>query len=218
MRTRQRREEEKAQRREALIDAAEKVFRKTGYERATMDDVARHARVSRALVYLYFRNKNELQLAVCLRGLLVLRQRFEAAAGSAVRGIDQVAAIGRAYFDFAEQQPVYFDALARFEIQQFAPDDGSELQRSTFEAGMAVHGVTISALQCGIADGSVRSDIDALLTSISLWAFTHGMIQLAQNKGGMLEEMQIGVARFIDYAFGLGLHAVQNTSKTGRRR
>ena len=82
---RQRREEEKEQRREAIVDAAELVFTESGFDAAKMEDVARQARVSRALVYLYFRNKAELHLAICARALTLLRERFVAAAATHAR-------------------------------------------------------------------------------------------------------------------------------------
>src|SRR3546814_9546101 len=76
-----------------------------------MDDVARKARVSRALVYLYFKNKIELQFAICLRALNLLREQLAAAAETPPRGDDKIAAIGAAYMRFAEQHPLYFATL-----------------------------------------------------------------------------------------------------------
>ncbi|HEY9664016.1 MAG TPA: helix-turn-helix domain-containing protein, partial [Allocoleopsis sp.] len=75
----ERREEEKERRRETILDAAEHVFALKGFDAATMDQVARKARVSRALVYVYFKDKTALQLGVCIRGLKILRQAFESA-------------------------------------------------------------------------------------------------------------------------------------------
>src|SRR3546814_19426276 len=78
-----------------------------------MDDVARKARVSRALVYLYFKNKIELQFAICLRALTLLREQLAAAAETPPRGDDKIAAIGAAYMRFAEQHPLYFATLSK---------------------------------------------------------------------------------------------------------
>ena len=48
----------------------------------TMDEVARKARLSRALLYVYFQNKPDLLLAICERALASLHARFEAALGA----------------------------------------------------------------------------------------------------------------------------------------
>lgn len=49
-----------AERREALLDAAHAAFARTGFRRTSMEDVAREAGVSRAALYLHFRNKEEV--------------------------------------------------------------------------------------------------------------------------------------------------------------
>lgn len=49
-----------AERRDALLDAAHAAFARTGFRRTSMEDVAREAGVSRAALYLHFRNKEEL--------------------------------------------------------------------------------------------------------------------------------------------------------------
>jgi TetR/AcrR family transcriptional regulator len=48
------------ERRDAIIQSAIKVFARMGYERATMDDLVSEAGCSKALVYLYWKNKAEL--------------------------------------------------------------------------------------------------------------------------------------------------------------
>ena len=111
----ERREEEKERRREEILDAAELVFSEKGFDAATMDQVARKARVSRALVYVYFKDKAALHLAICLRGLRILREMFEAARNQHATGDNQIRAIGQAYMQFSEEYPTHFAAMSRFE-------------------------------------------------------------------------------------------------------
>lgn len=55
-----RRAERKEKRREALIDAALRVFSRVGFATAKMDDVAEEAGTSKGTVYLYFESKEHL--------------------------------------------------------------------------------------------------------------------------------------------------------------
>lgn len=48
------------QRRDALLDAGEELFRERGVDDVSMQDIAEHAGVTRALLYHYFRTKAEL--------------------------------------------------------------------------------------------------------------------------------------------------------------
>ena len=84
----ERRQEERDRRRAEIVDAAEALYAEVGWDAVTMDQVARRARLSRALVYVYFRDKSDLHLALVERALDTLRERFEAARAGKDRGID----------------------------------------------------------------------------------------------------------------------------------
>lgn len=45
---------------DAILDAALAVFTDVGYDRATVEEIARHARVSKGTVYLYFTSKKAM--------------------------------------------------------------------------------------------------------------------------------------------------------------
>src|SRR5690606_6491096 len=119
----ERRQEERDRRRTEIVDAAEALYAEVGWDAVTMDQVARRARLSRALVYVYFHDKADLHFALVERSLGELRRRFEAAREGKARGIGQVEAIGRAYLEFARELPHYFDACARY--QAHAGADGT---------------------------------------------------------------------------------------------
>src|SRR5215469_12043530 len=91
------RQEDKERRRAEILDAAEEVAGSVGWDALTMDQVARRARLSRALLYVYFKDKVDLMYGICERGLATLTQRAAAAVGRHRLGLDQIVAIGRAY-------------------------------------------------------------------------------------------------------------------------
>lgn len=221
-RSRARRDEEKEQRREAILDAAQVVFTSQGFEAAKMEDVAREARVSRALVYLYFKNKDDLYFGICVRALNLLRERFEAVRRRPGTGLDQIEGIGRAYMQFADELPCHFMALSRFEAHH--PEDlaPGSAERAVLDAGKAVHAVTVAALQQGMRDGSIRDDLDKpLLVAMTLWGFTHGTIQLAKTKAHFFAEAGVPVSDLMDKATELALQSLKPravTAPTRRRK
>src|ERR1700737_5165931 len=93
----ERRGEEKERRRAEILDAAEALYAKKGWDALTVDQVARSARLSRALVYVYFRDKEELLFAIGERAMRLLRDRFTEAAASHSGGMDRGGATGGAY-------------------------------------------------------------------------------------------------------------------------
>jgi AcrR family transcriptional regulator len=208
----QRRIEERERRRGEILDAAESLYAKEGWESVTVDQVARGARLSRALVYVYFKDKQALLFAVGERAMTLLRDRFIAAAAGPATGVEKIEAIGRAYMAYAFEFPHYFDFCSRFQAYSTstdadAPDLGCEA------AGDEVIGVVVQAIESGIRDGSVRPDIGNPVTfAVTLWAFTHGLIQLAMAKGRDLARYGIGIPDFSKYGFDLLRSMMENSS------
>ena len=62
----------------------------------------------------------------------------------------------------------------------------------------------VQAIETGIRDGSIRADVgDPLLLALTLWAFTHGIIQIAMAKGTDLARRGVAIQDFSNYAFQL---------------
>jgi AcrR family transcriptional regulator len=220
----ERRKEEKLRRRNEILDAAETVAADVGMAAVTMDMVARRARLSRALIYVYFDDKFDLSVALCERGLRLLLQEFQAAAADHPVGLAKVAALGRAYVAFAQQQPLYFEVISLF--QAHAPDSAAQRpnELACKDCGDAVHGVTIAALRHGRADGSIRRDLgDPALVAVTLWGFMHGIIQLVMTKSEVLAGDGLSVRQLVDSAIRLCTRslapvAAARTRGTRRRR
>jgi AcrR family transcriptional regulator len=198
-----RRGEEKERRRAEILDAAEALYAKKGWDALTVDQVARGARLSRALVYVYFRDKEELLFAIGERAMQLLRDRFVAAAAQHPLGMDQVAAIGQAYMAYANEFPHYFDFCSRFHAHSVAVDPGSH-EGACRAAGDEAIGAVVGAIEVGKRDGSIRPDVgESVQLAITLWAFTHGIIQLTIAKGDDLARFGLTIPDFSTYAFGL---------------
>lgn len=73
-----RRQRERSQRRESILRGAERTFVERGYLRATMDDIALAAEVSKPTLYTYFRAKDELLLALVLPILVAIGEELKA--------------------------------------------------------------------------------------------------------------------------------------------
>src|ERR1044072_5281114 len=201
----ERRQEEKEPRRDEIVEAAEELYRELGWDAVTMDSVARRARLSRALVYVYFKDKQDLHFAIAARALDVLRQRFEEATARARTGMDKVEACGRAYMAYAQEFPHFFDACARLEtLSHDGTSEGSPQALPCIECGKRVHDVAVEALATGQRDGSIRAEVgDLQVVSRVLWGFMHGLIQIAINKGEPLAQAGIRVEQLSQQALAL---------------
>lgn len=66
---RARQDTQKLERRQTILDSAWKIFQRSSYESVTMDAVARETSLAKGTLFLYFRTKEELFLAVTAQQL-----------------------------------------------------------------------------------------------------------------------------------------------------
>ena len=75
-------EREKQLRRTNIIDAAEQLFFKDGFDNVSMDQIAQKAELAKGTLYLYFKSREELHYSIVSRVLdmiyKVLKDRYDA--------------------------------------------------------------------------------------------------------------------------------------------
>lgn len=176
----ERKEREKEQRKNDIIDAAEKVFFEKGYENATMDEVADKAELSKGTLYLYFKTKEELHMAVSVRALKILKKMLMNAVSEKNSTWENILAIGRSYVEFAREFQDYFRTILHFENKECM--DHIQQKYAEFAEEADPMSLFIRMLEKGIHDGSVRSDISPSLLAHILWTQTTGVLKLAGMK------------------------------------
>lgn len=210
----ERRQEEKDRRQAEIVDAAEDLYRELGWDAVTMDSVAKRARLSRALVYVYFKDKTDLHFAIALRAMEVLHRRFVESNERVRTGAEKIQAIGRAYMAYGQEFPHYFDACARLELHTPSGSEPGPQEQLCLEAGKRPHEVVVSALRVGQQDGTIRKDLgDLEVTARVLWGFTHGLIQIAMTKADALAQSGISVQQLTQQAIGLIMYSLTGPPK-----
>ncbi|HEY4367960.1 MAG TPA: TetR/AcrR family transcriptional regulator [Steroidobacteraceae bacterium] len=205
----ERRQEEKDRRRTEIVDAAEELYRELGWDAVTMDSVAKRARLSRALVYVYFKDKTDLHFAIAIRALEVLHRRFVESNERARTGADKIQALGRTYIAYAQEFPHYFDACARLELHTPSGEQPTPQEQLCLQAGRLPHEVVVAALRAGQQDGTIRKDLGDLdVTARVLWGFNHGLIQIAMTKADALAQSGISVQQLTQQAINLIMYSL----------
>jgi len=190
MGTAERREREKEERRNSILDAAEEVFSSTGVREASMAEVAERAEVSKGTLYLYFSSKEEIYLGINHRALKILRAMFETVMATGDPGIEKIRGIGRAYYEFSQKHPHYFEAMMHFDAEVTNLEEAGPVGLECHKEGMEVLGLVAQAIRTGIEDGSIRSDLDPMKTAVLLWAQTDGVIRVVARKCGHMKEFE----------------------------
>ncbi|HSL43340.1 MAG TPA: TetR family transcriptional regulator [Anaerolineales bacterium] len=170
--------EEAAVTRATLLKTALAVFSAKGYAAATLDDVAKAAKVTRGAIYWHFKSKadlyNTLVAEFSARGAAVVQEAI-AEGGTLIDILQRV---------FIRQCALIEDdkeARAVMELALFKTGVDPELQagrKKQVEAGNALLLGVTEAMRQGIAQGILRNDIEPADMARAFLAFENGAIQL----------------------------------------
>jgi len=176
MGTEKRKIREKEQRRQAIIDAAETIIFSKGFDRATMIEIAEEAELSKGTLYLYFKNKDELCIAIANRGSKLLNKKIAKIFSEDHSGIKLVKMMGEIYLDFVNNNPGYYNAFVQYEALRDAHElHNSEVAQNCEEKRREVIGLMIRALQIGMQDGTIHDTYDPKELAVLIWASTRGI-------------------------------------------
>lgn len=158
-------ERKKEERRAAILDAAEILIAKQGFESMTMDQVANEADVAKGTLYIYFKNKDTLCAAVNARILKLLNEHIQKQMSLHSSGSEKIVALETALIGFSIQNPQKWKA--RTELYQMKLDDPEDpnVQESLYEANKSVQ-MMAEAYRQGIKEGTMLPDIDPVTTAI----------------------------------------------------
>ena len=170
--------EEAAVTRATLLKTALAVFSAKGYDAATLDDVAKAAKVTRGAIYWHFKSKSDLYNTLVeefsARGAAVVQQAV--AEGGTLIEILRLIFIRQCALIEEDKE-----ARAIIELALFKTGLDPELKagrKKQVEAGNALlEGIT-GAMQQGVDQGLLRNDVDPADMARAFVAFENGVIQL----------------------------------------
>ena len=203
-----RRGKEKQAREAEIVAAAERIFYQKGFDGASMDEVAQAAQFTKRTIYQYFPSKEELYLAVALKGFQLLMIYFEAAVAKGATGFEKIHLSGLAYYQFYQDHPDTFRLTNHCKYLNAGAESPNHPAMQDLEGRMFQMFAT--AIETGKKDGSVRADLDPMKGAYFVVSVSIGFLQLLSETGQMFVE-HYGVDReeFIRFSFDLLCDAIR---------
>ncbi len=198
-----RRDRERLMRENEMMDAAEKVFARCGYEKASVDEIATEAQYTRKTVYQHFQNKEDLYMAVVVRGFKQLLADIQKVENGTECGLDKLKKMGMAYYRFHRQHANTFRLMS---LVGYIKSKGVSVENNQeFEAlNGAITEEMAGAVNEGKQDGSVRNDVN---TAMSIYAaqflITGFFNQLSISGETFTKHCSIDQKTFSDFCIGL---------------
>jgi len=155
------RQERGADTRAAILAAAERIFAEGGLEGARMDAIAAKAGVNKALLYYYFRGKEELYAAILESHLQEFRRR----------ALQILTANGSARSTLLRYMSLHFDFLSQRLIHRLMTTAGQPARRLFQEYSAPLYRKLVEVVERGIRGRELRP-VDSHHTVYSLVALT----------------------------------------------
>lgn len=176
MGVKERREREKSETRDKILDAARELFVAEGYEGVSMRKVAEKIEYSPTAIYVHFADKNELFHELCREDFARLQEVMKSAEMPA-DPIERLRQVGRSYIDFGRRFPNHYIFMF---MTPHPPHELDEEDREIVgNPEVDAYAMLKWSVQQAIDAGRFREQIqDAELISQTLWAAVHGVISL----------------------------------------
>jgi AcrR family transcriptional regulator len=176
MGVKERREREKSETRDKILDAARGLFVTEGYEGVSMRRVAEKIEYSPTAIYVHFADKNELFRELCRQDFARLQEVMQSADMPA-DPIERLRQIGRNYIQFGLRFPNHYVFMFMTPHPPQEPDEEDREIMGNPEKD--AYAMLKWAVQEAINAGCFREEVqDAELVSQTLWASVHGVISL----------------------------------------
>jgi len=96
---------------ELLVGAAETVIARVGYDAVTMGEIAVEAGCATGTLYLYFKDKQQLVMALVERHGRIFRERIEKAMAAAADPLEKLRLATRTFLEYFNQNRDFFKIL-----------------------------------------------------------------------------------------------------------
>jgi AcrR family transcriptional regulator len=183
----ERKERDRADRERLIVVTARELAEQQGWDAVTTRRLAERIEYSQPVLYSHFRGKREIIGAVALQGATEMAAAVRAATAGVAGPRERVAALARAYLDFAAGNPAVYDAMFQLDGGlAYAQEDTPAPLKDAFTA----------LLECL---GEVAGDgvHPGLFTEVC-WAALHGMATLTRSGRVRPEDTELRVELLAD--------------------
>ena len=186
------------------MDAAEKLFCEKGFDATSMDEIAKAAQFTKRTLYQYFANKEDLYYAATLLSFQLLSRYVHDAAGQSGTGLARLRQGGEGYYRFYRDYPDKLRLIGELgQIKKRFSGSGERLAAIlAIDNGLFLDMKT--TIDEGMADGSIRADVDSLQTSFSIIFLLTGFFnQMAATGATFIEHFSLDAGTFCNHALTL---------------
>ena len=164
-----------------IADHAEELFKQGNIGGTTMDDIAGAAGYSKATLYVYFKNKEEIISFLALRSMTKLRDVISMALGKKENCKEAFFELCFALVEFKREYPTFFERSINYISTDFETEDIGYNQQA-YIVGEEINKLIADFINKGINKGELKKCDKHFATTFQMWGMISGLIKLACEK------------------------------------
>ena len=183
MSTKERKEREKENRRETILNAAESVMLANGLHGLNIDLIAQETELAKGTIYLYFKSKEEILSTLSIKARRLLLKEFKKIEQKGISPIEQIKELVRTNYEFYKTNPLYYDLVSLYEVNNTLTET-----EEMHESGQDISNLIVNIVNKAKEDGSLNPNINPHYFSFCIWGMTVGVFQLIKVRGVLMSE------------------------------
>jgi AcrR family transcriptional regulator len=219
LKVRERRREENGARGDRIMAAAARVFARRGVENATMEMIAREAKVAVGTIYLHFASRDEVYLKLRADRSERLGAGYREVRARGLAPLDEIRTLARVYIEYLDESadPIlvseptpYYEIRKRLrrssEISAF--DRGSKISYEVFH-------LFEGGVKRAFDDGLIADPLGPTGVTIAIWSILNGAFMVTRDREFLFRTTGFEPDGFVAKALDSYLHGVISAAQSG---
>lgn len=200
-----RKQKDKQNRRDLILQKAEEIMTAKGLSGLNLDLVAAETGLAKGTIYLYFKSKEDILSFLAAKAITLLYKEFEKVAHSKREPVDQLRELVQVNYRFYSKHPLYYDFVSLYEANNLFA------QSAEMKAASEALIILVSQMaENAKAKGQLHAGIDPKLFTLCLWGMTVGIMQLVKVRGEALrKEHHLSAKKLLSFYSDLLLRGIQ---------
>jgi AcrR family transcriptional regulator len=222
IKVRERRRAENDARAVRIMAAAARVFARRGVENATMDMIAREAKVAVGTIYLHFASRDEVYLSLCADRGTHLGVRYREVIARGLEPVEEIRALAQVYIEYLQgsadpillSEPTpYYEIRKRLrrssEIRAF--DLCSKIRQEAFR-------LFESSVKRAFNERLVADSLDATGVTVAIWSILNGAFMVTRDREYLVQNIRFDPDGFVAKALDSYLRGLITAARGSDRQ
>jgi AcrR family transcriptional regulator len=186
----ERRGKEKDSRKKLILKSARALFFKKGYNKVTVDEIAKTSELGKGSIYLYFRSKEEIYAQILLNDIDNFNQQISVLSDRKNSASDLLVEFSCIYVDFFLNDSELFRILMTYMLQPAKMNLSEKLNSQILGANARSIDAIGKILQLGVESKEFPADINLKRNQNAIWGLLNGIISLYIFSGAQVKRRE----------------------------